>query len=126
LHKLKWSEVRQWPAHWTIVGDNELGLLPLRDSIAHRALHRRQLNLARTMEHQQQSAAHHVAQRAVGLLPLPCFAELPRQLPAAQLRMISNQFPDEEDLFAGDVPAPVAMCSHHLIRSVPEKVSERK
>jgi hypothetical protein len=39
--------------------------------------------------------------------------------------MISNQFPDEEDLFAGDVPTPVAMCDH-LIRSVPESVSERK
>jgi hypothetical protein len=39
--------------------------------------------------------------------------------------MISNQFPDEKDLFAGDVPAPVAM-GGHLIRSVPEGVSERK
>jgi len=39
--------------------------------------------------------------------------------------MISNQFPDEKDLFAGDVPAPVAM-GGHLIGSVPESVSERK
>jgi hypothetical protein len=39
--------------------------------------------------------------------------------------MISNQFPNEEDLVAGDVSAPVAMCDH-LIRSVPESVSERK
>ena len=61
------------------------------------------------MEHQQQSAAHHVAQRAVGLLPLPGFAELPRQLPAAQFRMICDELPDEGDLFAADVLAPVAM-----------------
>src|SRR5450755_723852 len=77
------------------------------------------------MEHQQQSATHHIAQRAVGLLPLPGFTQLPRQLPAAQLRMISNQLPDEEDLFPGDVSAPVAMCDH-LIRGVPESVSERQ
>ena len=62
--------------------------------------------------------------------PLACFhcqasQSCARQLPAAQLRMISDQLPDEEDLFAGDVPAPIAMCSH-LIRSMPETVSERK
>jgi hypothetical protein len=39
--------------------------------------------------------------------------------------MISDELPDEDDLFVGDVPAPIAMCSH-LIRSVPESVSERK
>src|ERR1700683_2910691 len=39
--------------------------------------------------------------------------------------MICDELPDEEDLFAADVPAPIAMCSH-LIRSVPESVSERK
>jgi hypothetical protein len=39
--------------------------------------------------------------------------------------MISNQVPDEEDLFAGDVSAPVAM-DGHLIGSVPENDSERK
>src|ERR1022692_979246 len=95
------------------------------ESIPHGAPHRRQLDLASAIQHQQQSAAEHVAQRAVGLLPLPGFTQLPRQLPAAQLRMISNQFPDEEDLFAADVSTPVAM-GGHLIRSVPENVSERK
>src|SRR5262249_7042821 len=38
-----------------------------------------QLNLASTLEHEQQAAAHHVAQRAVGLFPLPCQAKLLRQ-----------------------------------------------
>src|ERR1022692_1564975 len=95
------------------------------ESIPHGAPHRRQLDLASAIQHQQQSAAEHVAQRAVGLLPLPGFTQLPRQLPAAQLRMICDELPDEEDLFAGNVPAPIAMCSH-LIRSVPESVTERK
>src|SRR5450631_4308034 len=39
--------------------------------------------------------------------------------------MISDELPDEEDLFAADVSASVAM-GGHLIRSVPENVSERK
>jgi hypothetical protein len=60
-----------------------------------------------------------------GLLPLPGLAEFARQLPAAQLRMIRDELPDEEDLFGGDIPAPIPMCSH-LIRSVPESISERK
>ena len=96
----------QWSAYRTVVGDHGLGPFALRDSIAHHALHRRQLDLARTVKHQQQSAAHHIAQRAVGLLPLPGFAQLARQLPAAQLRMIWDELPDEEDLFAGDAPGP--------------------
>jgi hypothetical protein len=50
---------------------------------------------------------------------------LPRQLPAAQLWMICDELPDEDDLFAGDVSAPVAT-GRHLIRSVPESISERK
>jgi hypothetical protein len=39
--------------------------------------------------------------------------------------MIGDELPDEEDLFAAYVPAPIAM-GGHLIRSVPESVSERK
>ena len=71
LHKLQWSDAVKWPTHRTVVGNHRLGLLPFRDSIAHHALHRRQLNLACAMQLQQQSATHHIAQRAVGLLPLP-------------------------------------------------------
>ena len=40
--------------------------------------HGRQLNLARAVQHKQQTAAHHVAQRAIGLAPLPGFTELGR------------------------------------------------
>ena len=36
-----------------------------------------------------------------------------------------HHFASKEDLFAADVPAPVAM-GGHLIASVPESVSERK
>jgi len=79
-------------------------------------------NYRRTVQHQQQSPAHHVAQRAVGLLPLPGFAQLARQLPPAPLRPIPDQPADESDLFAGDAASPI---DHHD-SSVPESVSERK
>jgi hypothetical protein len=39
--------------------------------------------------------------------------------------MPCDQLPDEGNLFAGDVTVSIAMCSH-LIRSMPETVSERK
>jgi hypothetical protein len=77
------------------------------------------------MQHQQQASTHHVAQRAVGLLPLPGFTQCARQFPAAQFRMLCDQLPDEGNLFAGDVAVSIAMCSH-LIRSMPEIVLERK
>ena len=35
--------------------------------------HRRQRDLASPIQHQQHAAAHHVAQRAIGLAPLPGF-----------------------------------------------------
>ena len=66
------------PRTGRVVGDHRLGLLSLRDPIAYDALHRRQLDLARPMKHQQQSATNHVAQRAIGLLPLPGFTEFAR------------------------------------------------
>ena len=36
----------------------------------------RQFDLAGAVQHQQQAAANHIAQRAVGLFPLPCLTEL--------------------------------------------------
>ena len=47
------------------------------------------------MEHQQQTAADHVAQGAVGLLPLPGFAQFRRQLAPAQARMLRDKLADE-------------------------------
>jgi hypothetical protein len=39
--------------------------------------------------------------------------------------MIRDQLTDKVDLFARDAASTIAMCGH-LIRSVPESVSERK
>src|ERR1700722_9768950 len=78
LCKLQRSDARQRSTYRTSVGDHRLGLLALRNAIADDALYRRQLDLTRTVEHQQQSAANHIAQRAISLLPLPSFAEFAR------------------------------------------------
>ena len=43
----------------------------------------RQCDLAGTLQHQQQAAAHHVAQRAIALPPIPGFAQSRRKLAAA-------------------------------------------
>jgi len=39
--------------------------------------------------------------------------------------MILDQLPDEEDLFAGNVAASLSV-GGHLLRNLPETVSERK
>ena len=38
----------------------------------------RQLDLAGAVQHQQQTTTYHVAQSSIGLLPLPCLAQLRR------------------------------------------------
>ena len=53
--------------------------------------HRRQLDLAGPLQHQQQAAADHVAQRAVGLFPSQRLAQLPRQFPPAAVGMLPNE-----------------------------------
>src|ERR1700752_2646914 len=91
------------------------------DAIPHRALDGRQLDRALAIQHQQQSAAHHVAKCTVSLPPLPGFAQLPRQLPAAQFRATLNQPANEVDLVVRYAPSAI---DHDL--SLPENGSERK
>ena len=52
---------------------------------------RRQRDLARPLQHQQQAPAHHVAQGAVRLPPLPGFTNSARQLAAAFPRVTLDQ-----------------------------------
>ncbi len=53
--------------------------------------HRRQLDLPGPLQHQQHASAHHVAQRAIRLAPLPGFTQSGRQLAAALLRVPLDQ-----------------------------------
>src|SRR5262249_41649527 len=75
-------------------------------------------------ERQQQAAANHIAQRAVGLFPLPGFAQLLRQPAAARPWMGRDQFPDIDDIFTSDYPAPVLEFRHN--RSMNGFFMERK
>src|SRR5712692_11237395 len=86
--------------------------------LAHRLL---VADFARAVQRQQQASAHHVAQRAIGLLPLPDLTQLSRQLPPAHSRMRGDHLPDETDLGSVDLAAPV---SHS--RSMRQIKSERK
>ena len=63
---------------------------PPRQRVRGRVTHRRQLDRAGPVEHQQQTATNHVAWRAVGLLPVPGFAQFLRQLAPAGLGMFRD------------------------------------
>ncbi len=81
--------------------------------IVRHALHRRQLDLAGAVQHQQHAATHHIAQGAVGLLPLPLVAQHRREHAPALAGMRGDQFPDIDDVLAGDDPAPVLELQHN-------------
>ena len=51
------------------------GLFSLYERIERDLTNRGQFDLACPVQHQQKTAADHIAQRAVGLFPLPCFAQ---------------------------------------------------
>src|SRR5579872_1571553 len=88
--------------------------------------HRRQIDLAGSLQHQQQTATDHVAQCAIGLPPLPGFAQLGGECPPAGSRVCRDQFPDEDDVFRrNDAPA-VFPLGFHLSRIVRENFLERK
>ena len=64
-------------------------------------------------EFQQQPAADHVAQGAVGLSPSPRLAQTQRKLPPIGLRMLCDELADELHFRCRDHPAPIAKFSFH-------------
>src|ERR1017187_2576856 len=91
------------------------------------AAHRRQLDLAGPLQHQQQTPANHVAQCPVGLFPAQRLAQLPRQLPTAAVRMLSNELSQESNLLTVDrLPAIAPRFRFRHNRSMPEMKAERK
>ena len=89
------------------------------------AAYRRQLDLAGPLQHQQEPAANHVPQCAVGLFPPQGFAQLPRQFPAAAGGMRRDELSQENDLLTADLLAAVAPRFPHN-RSMTGKETERK
>lgn len=72
-----------------------------------------QFDLTTTVEQEQQAAAHPLARRAVGLLPVPYFTQPLPQLVAAGLWMRGHQFPNKVDLARVDGTAPIAPLALH-------------
>src|ERR1039458_3255811 len=72
----------------------------------------RQRDLTGPLQHQQHAAAYHVAQRAIGLPPLPGFTYSDRQLAAAFLRILLDQRTYIEDVFLKDLPPAISELCH--------------
>jgi len=76
-------------------------------------------------QHQQQTAAHDIAQSSVGLLPPQDFAQLPRQFPTAAVGVRRDELSQKIDLLAVDALPAVAPRFRHS-HSMPELKAERK
>jgi hypothetical protein len=63
--------------------------------------------MAGAVQQEQHAAAHHVAQRAVGLSPLPGLAELGGSRATALARVRGDQFAYGAEVVAGNRPASV-------------------
>ena len=72
-----------------------------------RPLGRRQDEVARPMQPQQQAATHDIARRPVRLRPLPCLAHAKRQGPPTQGRLRRDQRAEERHVGGRDHAAPI-------------------
>src|SRR5580692_3880997 len=75
---------------------------------------RGQSDLARTVQHQQKTTADHIAPCAVGLLPVPRFAEFCGKLSSTQRSIRCDDLPYENDVFGCDCLASISPLNWHL------------
>lgn len=68
----------------------------------------RQFDPPGAMEHEQQSAADHIAQLTVGLAPIPCFAKLLGQGAATRVGMSCDELANELDVGVRDHATAIA------------------
>jgi hypothetical protein len=71
-------------------------------------------DLPGSVRHQQQAAADHVAQRSIGLLPLPCFTHSCRQLSSAQAGVFGNELAQKGDVFRCNDSATILPLDRHM------------
>jgi len=72
----------------------------------------RQCDLAGSFEHQQHASAHHVAQGAVRLPPLPLFTQHPGKRPPALAGVCGDQLAYIEDVCGTEIPAAIPEIQH--------------
>src|SRR5207244_3212908 len=70
--------------------------------------------LAGAFQRQQQTATDHIAERAVGLLPIPGLAQFPRQSPTAGFRIRGDQLSDRFDVREVEDPSAIFPLAGHL------------
>ena len=86
---------------------------PASDVVRRSPANFRELDVPRAVKLQHQAATDHVAQRAIGLAPIPRLAQELRQLSPARARVRRDQRADEIDLHAGDRPASILQLHFH-------------
>src|SRR3990172_9214878 len=86
----------------------------------------RQLDQARAVEHQQESAADHVARLPIALPPVPCFTELVRQSAAAVGRMGRDELTDELDVAIRDRATTIACDFAHGLSVAGERLERKR
>lgn len=89
----------------------------LRRRLAWPPVRGRQLDQAGAVQHQQESAAHHVARLPVALPPVPCLTELVRQSAAAQGRMVRDELADELHVGIRDHATTIACYFAHGLQT---------
>jgi hypothetical protein len=106
------------PGKWRHIDRHNWGPLAPFERIQGDLTNRRQFDCASPVEHQQQTTANHVAQGAVGLLPLPCLAQFRRQPAPAQTGMLRDEIANKNNILSGNNSAPIAPRLWHLLPSM--------
>ena len=105
---------------------HRLRFVSLHERIERDLTHCGEFDLAAPVQHQKETAADHVAQRAVGLLPVPRFAEFCRQLAATQTGILRNELSYKEDVVGCNCSTSISPVSWHLLTVCQNEKPERK
>lgn len=125
LHNLDWTQLPQRSHYGGRIDQHRRRPLALGQRIRHCETDGGKFDLTGPVQHQQQAAAHHIAQGSVGLSPIPGFAEFGRQPSSTQAGVFGDELTEERYILLVDDSATVAIRDRHAI-SVPEFNLERK
>jgi hypothetical protein len=98
LAELERLNLFEWGAEGCAVDRNQCRLAALGERVGHDPAHRRELNPSGAMQRQHQSAADHGAQPAVGLHPMPSFAEFLGEATSTRPGVLRDQLPNAIDI----------------------------
>jgi hypothetical protein len=96
-----------------LINRNPVGRLAVGQGIGKLTFGRRQLDPALGFEEQQQAAADHVFQGAIGLSPIPCPAKLLRNEPPAPAGVSGNGPPNKGNIRLVDNPTAICDGGFH-------------